>query len=185
MRLDQMKLKWSPLRNIVITEAKSNRIHQSETGYKYNWIKWGLYKQTKLRIIYNDYVYAIYSMANPQHQMCSIELWATCSMHLREFQYRCTHTTVLCVCVWLTGLINRQRVGGGWTPLPQIIDTILAVNDASCSKKPGWWGAALKTDPPPPLSFYTAHTHTYTHTGSMGQSSVFSYTKVVLQPVLL
>lgn len=85
MRLDQMKFKWYPLRNIVIAGARSNRIHQRKTGYVYNQSKWGLYKQTKLRIIHNDYVYAIYFMANLQHQMCSIELWAICSVHLREF----------------------------------------------------------------------------------------------------
>lgn len=67
---------------------------------------------------------------------------------IAAFAHNCT--LCLCVCVWLTGLINRQGVGGGRTPTPQIIDTILAENNASCSKKTGWWGSALQTDPPTP-----------------------------------
>lgn len=161
MRLDQMNLKWSPLRNIIIAKAKSNRIHQRETGYKYNWSKWGLYKQTKLRIIYNDYVYAIYSMANPQHQMCSIELWAACSMHLREFQYRCTHATVLCV----VDRADKQAAGWRWMNTTAS-DYWHNSGSKRCFMLQETRLVGRSTENWSPLLFYTAHTHTHRQHGT-------------------
>lgn len=70
----------------------------------------------KLRIIYNDYFYAIYSMANPQHQMCSIELWAACSMHqnfrIPAFAQSCTLCVCVSACVW--GVDRADKQAAGW-----------------------------------------------------------------------
>lgn len=76
MRLDGMKPKWSPFLNMVIAAARSNGIHQRKIGYKYDQSKWGLYKRMQPTVIQNDYISAIWFTANPQHQMCSIKLWA-------------------------------------------------------------------------------------------------------------
>lgn len=38
-------------------------------------------------------------------------------------------------------------MGGGRTPPPPIIDTILAERNEIRSKKSGWWGSALQSDP--------------------------------------
>lgn len=63
-------------RNTVIAAARSNGIHQRKIGYKYDQSKWGLYKRMQPTVIQNDYISAIWFTANPQHQMCSIKLWA-------------------------------------------------------------------------------------------------------------
>lgn len=79
------------------------------------------------------------------------------------------HCCIACVCV--VGMADKQAVGwgGGRSPPPQIIDTILAERGVRRSKKSGWPSSALQSDPLHP-------THSARNAVKQAAGSIYSYT---------